>query len=676
MVDLNSQTIRYIKGIGQTRADKFQKLGIESVGDLLSFFPKRYEDLSQSVSFLTAPKDEKVAIVATVRGNVESYRTKNNLRIFSCLVSDENDTFAKITIFNNVFDAKKLTVGKKFIFYGKVQRDSYGLNMPSPEILEISNLKIRPVYRQTAGLNSKFISACISNAILKYGEDIADSLPSKIKSDYKLIEKKDAIEQVHFPTSFDLLEKAKNRLIYEELFIFSLGILKLKSAKKQKSDTVIKDDYSKDFDKLIPFEPTSYQKTALQEIIKDFVSPYPMRRLLQGDVGSGKTYVAAAAAYTAIRNQYQVAFMAPTEILANQHFETLSNYFKNKKIKISLLTSSTTKKARNEILENLKSGEINLVVGTHSLLSTDVEFSNLGFVVTDEQHRFGVLQRKALENKGRQVNVLVMSATPIPRTLALSVYADLDISIMKGRPSNRKKIKTYRIDSSIRKRCFDFIKKQIDSGRQAYIVCSLIEENEEMSQLVSAEDYYKKIKNSAFKNYRVALIHGQMKSKEKEQIMQEFKQGNIDVLVSTTVIEVGIDVPNATVMLIENAERFGLSALHQLRGRIGRGKEQSYCILLSDSKSQKTNERLQVLVKTDDGFKISEADLKLRGPGDFFGSKQHGLPEFKLADMLNDISVFNRAMSDAKKILDKDFDLSEKEQIDLEYELEKMFKKI
>lgn len=676
MVDLNKETIRYLKGVGQTRAEKFQKLGIETVADLLTFYPKRYDDLTKVVKFLDAQADEKVAVFATVMGQVEYFRTGRGLKIFSCHVVDEDNTIAKITIFNKVFDAKKLHPGNKYVFFGKVKRDIYGIKMDSPEILDFSDCKIRPVYQQTSGLNSKFISSCVFSSISKYQNYILDPLPSDLKINYKFQDKNKAITQMHFPENFEILEEAKKRLIYEELFVFSLGVLKLKGMKKRQTKSVIKKDFSSSFDKLVPFEATEYQRQALNEIIDDLKSPYPMRRLLQGDVGSGKTYVAASAAYTAVKNNFQVAFMAPTEILANQHFETLKDFLKTEKTKIALLTASTKAKERAEILDRLKSGEIKIIIGTHSLLSDDVVFNNLGFVVTDEQHRFGVLQRKALEIKGKEPNVLVMSATPIPRTLALSVYADLDISVMKGRPTNRKKIKTYKIDSNIRQRCFNFIKDQLDSGYQAYIVCSLIDENEHLDDLISAKEYYKKIKNGPFKNYRVSLIHGQMKSKEKEKIMQDYKDGKVDLLVSTTVIEVGIDVPNATVMLIENAERFGLSALHQLRGRIGRGEAQSYCILLTDNKTEKTTKRLDVLIKSDDGFVISQADLKLRGPGDFFGSKQHGLPDFKIADMLNDMTVFNNAMSDAKKILSEDFQLEKSDHQILKAEVDEMFKNV
>ncbi len=491
-------------------------------------------------------------------------------------------------------------------------------------------------------------------ALEQHGE-FAETLPRDIRQKYGLIELTAAMRNIHFPESFDLLAAARKRLIFEELLTLQLGLLKLKSKKRRESHISISHDYTTDFLKLLPFKPTGAQLRAVKDCVADMQGKYPMNRLLQGDVGSGKTAVAAGVIYAAAKNGYQCAFMAPTEILANQHFETLSKMLEPAGITVRLITGSTSAAEKRRIKAELAAGEVQLAIGTHALIQKDVDFKNLGLVITDEQHRFGVNQRASLAEKGGEVHSLVMSATPIPRTLALMIYGDLDISVLDELPPGRQKIRTDVVDSRYHKRLYEFVKKQISAGQQAYIVCPLVEAGE--SDLLPAEEYAEQLANGAFKGINLGVLHGKMNSKSKERVMAGFVSGHIKILVATTVVEVGVDVPNASVMIIENAERFGLSQLHQLRGRVGRGKAQSYCVLVSDSKSETARERLQIMKKYSDGFKIADEDLKQRGPGDFFGNRQHGLPELKIADMLSNTEMLALCRECADNILAEDFRL-------------------
>ncbi len=536
--------------------------------------------------------------------------------------------------------------------------------------------RIKPVYRRSKDITSNYLEGCMERALQEYAPLLEDPVPEAVRQKYHLMPLRRAMEEIHFPSSMEQMNRARNRLIFEELLELQVGLRRLHSRVETASGVRLLQDYSADFYRLLPFTPTNAQKRAVAAAMEDMQSGALMNRLLQGDVGSGKTMVAAALCYSVIRNGYQCALMAPTEILAEQHFATMQSFFQGTGMQVSLLTGSTGAKEKADRKAALRSGATDLVVGTHALLTEDVDFAKLGLVITDEQHRFGVNQRGSLAGKGEGAHVLVMSATPIPRTMALAVYGDLDVSIIDELPKGRQPIETYRITGKIRPRAYRYIKKFLDEGRQAYIVCPLVEENEDTpEQLVSATEYYERIRTHEFQDYSVGLLHGQMKNADKEAVMARFAQGGIQLLVATTVIEVGVDVPNAVIMLIENAERFGLSQLHQLRGRVGRGPYQSTCILLSDSTSDNTKDRLQVLCSTNDGFEISQKDLALRGPGDFFGQRQHGLPELRIADMLMDFSVLEQAGEVAEELLQADPALSLPEHQLLSQEIDLLFQR-
>ncbi len=668
---LEDTQIKFLKGVGEKRAQQFNKLGVYSIDALLHFYPRAYEDWSNIVSIRNAPFDEKCCIKATVTYNPTSRRARSGIMLFETLVTDGTGLM-QILIFNNKYAAQKLKEGGEYLFFGKVNEDSGRRTMHSPDIETAQGGKrIRPIYKKTQGMTSKYIETCVGNALRIYGSAISDNLPQYIREEYDLYSLKQALSQIHFPTDFSSLQEAKRRLIFEELLLLQLGLLQLKGRNRGKTTAIVKKDYTQDFYSFLPFEPTNAQKRVINEAIEDMKKDEPMGRLVQGDVGSGKTAVAAAVAYTTAKNEMQTAFMVPTEILANQHFETMQIFLKDTDINIELLTGSTTMANKRKIKEKVKNGQADVIIGTHALIQSDVEFNRLGLVITDEQHRFGVSQRATLAEKGDNTNTLVMSATPIPRTLALSIYGDLDISIIDELPKGRQPIETYKITGKLRQRAYNYIKKHLDEGRQGYIICPLVEEGE--TQLASAQEYAEKISKDDFKNYRVGLLHGQMKALEKDKVMQAFAKGDIQLLVSTVVVEVGVDVPNAVIMLIENAERFGLSQLHQLRGRVGRGKYKSTCILISDSQSQDTNNRLSVLCKTSNGFEIADEDLRLRGPGDFFGAKQHGLPELKIADMMEDIEVLRQTGDLARDILKNDSNLESERNAGLKRDVEKLF---
>lgn len=585
---------------------------------------------------------------------MKEHMIRRGMTLYKCDFTDGN-TVIHATLFNQKFLAKSLKIYEDYILFGKIEKRLSFAEMSSPQILPAKdNAGIHPIYRATEKLSSAAIEKLMKAALEQHGE-FAETLPRDIRQKYGLIELTAAMRNIHFPESFDLLAAARKRLIFEELLILQLGLLKLKSKKRRESHISISHDYTADFLKLLPFKPTGAQLRAVKDCVADMQGKYPMNRLLQGDVGSGKTAVAAGVIYVAVKNGYQCAFMAPTEILANQHFETLSKMLEPAGITVRLITGSTSAAEKRRIKAELAAGEVQLAIGTHALIQKDVDFKNLGLVITDEQHRFGVNQRASLAEKGGEVHSLVMSATPIPRTLALMIYGDLDISILDELPPGRQKIRTDVVDSRYHKRLYEFVKKQIAAGQQAYIVCPLVEAGE--SDLLPAEEYAEQLANGAFKGINLGVLHGKMNSKSKERVMAGFVSGHIKILVATTVVEVGVDVPNASVMIIENAERFGLSQLHQLRGRVGRGKAQSYCVLVSDSKSETARERLQIMKKYSDGFKIADEDLKQRGPGDFFGNRQHGLPELKIADMLSNTEMLALCRECADNILAEDFRL-------------------
>ncbi len=546
--------------------------------------------------------------------------------------------------------------------------------MSSPEIMAANYMGIEPVYAATEGLSSKTIEKIMKNALV-YTDSMQDAIPDGIREKNGLCDFKTALKSIHFPLERQALESAKRRLVFEELFVLQTGLLFLKRRRRALAGCTVKKNLLEEFKMTLSFKLTGAQERVINECLSDMMSPRPMNRLIQGDVGSGKTAVAAALMYISAGNGFQSALMAPTELLAEQHFKTLCKITENSGIKCALLTGSLTKKQKDEVKAGLKSGEIKVAVGTHALLTDDVEFENLGLVVTDEQHRFGVGQRGRLSSKGNNPHTLVMSATPIPRTLGLIIYGDLDISIIDEYPAGRQKIATYCVDSSYNARVYNYIKKFIAEGRQAYIVCPLVDENEALG-IKSASEYYEELSENQFKDYTLGLLHGKMKPKDKESVMRRFAAGEIQLLISTTVIEVGIDVPNAALMVIENAERFGLSQLHQLRGRIGRGEYSSACILISDVKSGDTKRRLDVIKNNTDGFKIADEDLKLRGPGDFLGSRQHGLPDMKIADIFADRETLHSAGKEAEELLRRDPMLHDAENAGLRSEITELFRRL
>lgn len=636
-----------IKGVGEKRAQLFKKLGVGDVSALLNYYPRNYLDLSSPCSPADAPFGEQCAVKAEVITPPVEQRIRKGMTIYKFTASADG-TALKITLFNQKYAAAKIHTGETYIFYGTVGGNLYNREMASPDIIASAQAYIRPIYHACEGLPSSVIEATVKNA-LSFADCIEDPIPQYIIEKYRLISLSSALKEIHFPSSTQALATARRRLMFQELLLLQCGICCMNKTEKTTCKSDIH-DYSAEFEMLLPFKLTNAQRKSISEAINDMMSDIPMNRLLQGDVGSGKTAVAASICYSTIKSGYQAALMAPTEILAEQHYKSLCSIFKNTDIRIGLLTGSTPKKA--EFSKLIDSGEFDLVIGTHALIKDKITFKNLKLVITDEQHRFGVNQRSKLIAKGSSPSILVMSATPIPRTLALMIYGDLDISVIDELPPGRLPVKTRHVTKNTKPKVFDFIKSQIEAGRQAYIVCPLVEDNE--SELISATEYCDELSKGVFKNYRLGLLHGKMSSKDKENIMRRFANGELDILVSTTVIEVGVDVPNASVMMIENAERFGLSQLHQLRGRVGRGKHKSFCILVSDSQNEISLGRIDIMCETNDGFKIAEYDLKTRGPGDFFGQRQHGLPPLKLTDFITDYKAVAFSQEIAKSICDAD----------------------
>lgn len=651
--------IKYLKGVGEKRAKILNKLGIFTVGDLLRFYPRDYTDWSKITPIDAAPFDEPCCIRATVDHKPRGAKISKSMTIYKTVATD-GESLCNITIFNSKYLAESLEAGEEYLFYGKVGGNFHRREMTSPLIEKASvGMRIHPIYHLTAGINSKYIEKLIKQAFSSGDDYFTDCLPQSLRDRLCLMEINKAVRQLHIPENEDLLREARRRIIFEELFIFQLGLMKLKGNRKETTPVEIDRDYTAEYCRTLPFELTGAQKRAVSESIKQMTAQITMNRLLQGDVGSGKTAVAAALIYTVVKNGYQCAFMAPTEILAQQHYATCQKLFAGADIHIELLTGSVTAANKRAVKARLKSGETDLIIGTHALIQDDVEFKLLGLVITDEQHRFGVKHRATLSKKGDRPHTLVMSATPIPRTLALMVYGDLDVSILDELPPGRQPIETYCVSGKLRTRAFNYVKKHLDEGRQGYIVCPLVEDGDS-TDIVAAESYAENLSKGFFSGYEVGLLHGKMKPKQKEEVMSRFVSGEIKLLVSTTVIEVGVDVPNAVIMVIENAERFGLSQLHQLRGRIGRGKYKSTCILITDAKTDGAKKRMDVMTKTTDGFKIADEDLKMRGPGDFFGARQHGLPNMKMAS-LTDSALLTEAHRFAREILENDYTLQKPE---------------
>lgn len=654
MANLNDN-IQYLKGVGEKRALLFKKLGTQTIGALLRFYPRSYENWSDITPIAEARGVGNVCIKATVTTPVKENFIRKNMVLYKFTVADSSGSML-VTIFNNKYDAAKIHTGEEFLFFGKLSTDSFYAEMSSPKIKPTKAAGIRPIYSAVSGLSSTAIENQVKIALSSVS--LEEFLPPKTIEENGLCSFEFALSNIHFPENEEALEKARKRLVFEELFLLQTSLLLLKNINRGRTPCVLNKDYTEEFIKALPFSLTGAQRRAINDCVSDMSGERPMNRLVQGDVGSGKTAVCAAVSYNAVKNGFQAAVMVPTEILAEQHFATFKSFFENTGISCDLLTGRLTKKQKELATQRLLSGETDIVIGTHALLSEKVEFNNLGLVVTDEQHRFGVEQRANLTAKGEHPHVLVMSATPIPRTLALIIYGDLDVSIIDEYPKGRIPIESYSVSSKLHPRVYNYIKKHIAEGRQGYIVCPLVEEND--TDLIPAEEYYEKLKENEFKDYRLGLIHGKMKAKEKDVVMREMALGNIDLLIATTVIEVGIDVPNAAIMVIENAERFGLSQLHQLRGRIGRGGYKSTCIFISDGGSL-AKKRLDIMCSTNDGFKIADEDLKLRGPGDFLGNRQHGLPELHIADFVLDIEVLRSAGVQAKKLLADDYFLQRPE---------------
>ncbi len=673
---LNTESnIKFIKGVGEKRAEMFYNLGIFDVDALIHFFPRKYEDWTNTRSVSQVNSGDNITIKATMITPVKEHMIRRGMTLYKCRFSD-GESVVNVTIFNNKYLAQSLRVYEDYVLFGKIEKTFTAASMSSPKIEKLdTGIRIHPIYSASGKLTSNAIAKVIRTALDSLDE-IPETLSDDIRKKYDLITLDEAIRLIHFPNCETDTYNARKRLIFEELLTLQLGLLKLKSNKKSETTLRITEDYTDEFTALLPYRLTNAQKRAIAECVKDMQNKYPMSRLLQGDVGSGKTAVGAGIIYTVIRNGYQAALMAPTEILAIQHFEGLSKMLGGTGITIRLLTGSTKAKEKREIKAELYDGQIDLLIGTHAIIQNDVEFCNLGLVITDEQHRFGVKQRANLANKGHGIHTLVMSATPIPRTLGLILYGDLDISILDELPPGRQEIRTDVVDSRYNSRLYKFIRDAVDRGEQCYIICPMVEESDEALGLKSAEQFAKELSQSAFEGYNLGLLHGKMKPKDKEKVMKAFSDGDVQILVATTVVEVGVDVPNATIMVIENAERFGLSQLHQLRGRIGRGNKKSFCVLVSDSKSENARSRLMIMKKYSDGFRIADEDLKARGPGDFFGERQHGLPTLKIADMLEDIEILHLAQDCAKDILDEDFNLDLPKNKHLCSSITKMFRDI
>jgi len=660
--------LKDIKGVGPKTLSLLNKLGIYTVEDLVDYFPFRYNTIAP-----TRLEEGEVVITGIIETMPMTTYIKRNLNKLSFRI-ETDEQLVNVTIFNRAFMKNNLRRGMTVTVLGEYDEKRNTITANNIMLKEITDTYIEPVYHVTSGITSKLVGNLVKNA-LDTNPTITDYIPEHLVEKYDYPDKNSATRLIHNPEDLSSMDRAIERSKYEELFRFMFKINYLKSCRTE-VDGLFRDTSEEkvdDFINSLSFNLTPDQTSAIRDIVRDLKSSKRMNRLLLGDVGSGKTIVAVASVYYNAMSGYQSALLVPTEILATQHYFNIAELFKKFGLRVELLKGKTSKKEREVILGDLANGEIDLLIGTHAVLEDDVVFKNLGLVITDEQHRFGVRQRGALNSKGTNPDVLVMSATPIPRTLALILYGDLDISIIDELPPNRQKIETCAVTPSKEDRVNNFLKEQIKEGRQIYVVCPLVEESEEINAK-SVLEIFERYKNDTFKDFNVEYLHGKMKPKEKEQIMQDFKDKKIDILISTTVIEVGVDVPNASVMVIENAERFGLATLHQLRGRVGRGKYKSYCILKYKGNSEQTRERMKIMVETNDGFKVSEKDLEMRGSGEFFGTKQHGLPEFKIANLFEDMQILKTVQSLAIKILQEDKNLSLEKNKILRNTINKKFK--
>lgn len=669
-------SISSLSGIGKKRLENYKKLGISTPYDLLCYYPRRYIDF-------TSPKHINQCDIGSkgvVRGTIinKSVVNTQRLTIYKSMVqeTDTNQIF-EVVIFNNVYAHSSLLIGKEYIFYGKVNEGMQYLQISSPSVSPVENpVKLQSLYHLTNGLTNPMIYTNLKQCLAIFDSSPFETLPPKVIEDNSLISLQDALHLIHFPTCINDVIRARRRLAFEELFLLQIGMSLLKNVAKSETGCIMENKDISELYESLPFELTNGQKNAINDIISDMCGETPMNRLVQGDVGSGKTMVSIVACYFAFKNGFQSTIMAPTEILAQQHYKTFCDILEPLGVKVALLTGSLTPKNKKIIRNAIEDGSVNVIVGTHALIQKDTIFNKLGLVITDEQHRFGVEQRSKLFNKGDYPHKLVMSATPIPRTLGLLIYGDLDISMIKELPKGRQPISTFAIcGNNLRKRAFNYVIDELNDGGQAYIVCPMIDESED-EDLKSVYKYANDIQYTVFKDFRVGLLHGKMSSEEKEIIMQSFKNHELDILVSTTVIEVGVDVPNASIILIENADRFGLSQLHQLRGRVGRGSRKSTCILITEKANEEVRNRMRIMSSTNDGFKIAEEDFNIRGCGDFLGHRQHGLPSLKIADLVNDMELLENAKIYANYVILDDPKLSKPQNLPIQTEFKRMFTNI
>lgn len=665
--------IEYLKGVGKARGEKYRKLGITSPYELIYHIPRAYLDFRCHVPVQQAALNDYNVLKLTIFRKMPPQRVRGGLVICKAAATDGIDDIL-IVVYNNVYGFNALKENETYYMYGKVTGNFLRKEITSPVFIRSSEkVLIQPVYPLTQGLSVNMLRQNMKQALEIMKSKPFETLSAELLRKYDLCPLMYALENIHFPESDKAAETARRRLAFDELLKLQLGMSIMKTRSRRSTAYRMTSVDMSAFEEGLPFELTDDQKRAISEITADLCREIPMNRLLQGDVGSGKTAVAAAACYFSVKNGAQAALMAPTEILASQHYKTLSGFLEPFGISVCLLTGSVTAKKKASLREKIASGEVGVIVGTHAIIQKDVEYRSLGLVITDEQHRFGVAQRAALAEKGDAPHKLVMSATPIPRTLALIIYGDLDISAINQLPKGRKPVRTYAVTGKLRSRAFNYVRKRLDEGRQAYVVCPIIEDSE--SDLLAVSSYAENAAEGDLKGYSLALLHGRMKAAEKDSVMKKFRDGEIQALICTTVVEVGVDVPNAAVMVIENAERFGLSQLHQLRGRVGRGEWESACILITDNTGEECRRRMKIMSSTTDGFKISEEDLKMRGPGDFFGSAQHGLPPLKIADIACNMELMSMAQECAHQLLADDPQLSKPQNRTLKMDTMRLFNK-
>ena len=662
--------ITYLKGVGPKRAELYRKLGIETAEQLIELYPRDYVDLTAPVTVAQAHIGEVCAFRAFVMSKKSPFNEYARMALYKAELSDGTGNITAV-FFNTKYAFGRLETGREYIFYGKITGDEIRKQISTPLFVDVSENVLMPKYPLTAGLSNNMVSANVKTALQQV--TVAESLPQPLIEKLGLLPRETAVRQIHFPRTRQEYTEARRRLVLEELLTLKLGLSLMKRRGREHTGAVMKPADITPLWRALPFEPTNAQKNAVRDCIADMQREFPMNRLIQGDVGSGKTLVAAAAAYFAFLNGHETMVMAPTEVLAQQHYKTFTEMLSGLGVRVELLSGSLTVKEKNDVRRRAESGEIDVLIGTQALIQKTSAMSSAGLVIVDEQHRFGVSQRSTLAEKGKAPHILAMSATPIPRTLALIIYGDLDVSVLGEMPKGRLPVKTYAVDGSFRQRVYNFIKKHIAAGRQAYIVCPLVESSEGKSEKASAIEYYDRLVNGDFRDIPTGLLYGKLKQSEKEQVMSDFKAGKLKLLVSTTVIEVGIDVPNAVVILIENAEQFGLSQLHQLRGRVGRGSEQSFCVLMTDNRSDYTKARMDAMVRTTNGFEIAQEDLELRGPGNFFGREQHGLPPLKVADIADDAGLLTEADRVSAAILSADPQLTRPENELLRRNVERLF---